>query len=89
LLTTVEVDQVFWDSNGHLYAIGQSANKLWVFNVTSTESVEAPGSPYPVNEPLGLIVQPLPLRAPDSAETGVTGIKAPAPRHSTKHPSKL
>jgi 6-phosphogluconolactonase (cycloisomerase 2 family) len=89
LLTTEEVDQVFWDSNGHLYAIGQSANKLWVFNVTSTESAEAPGSPYAVNEPLGLIVQPLPLESPDSTGTGVTGVKAPAPWHGGKPSSKL
>jgi hypothetical protein len=89
LLTTEEVDQVFWDSNGHLYAIGESANKLWVFNVSQANIAEAPGSPYAVNEPLGLIVQPLPLAAPDSTETGVTGVKAPAPRHATHKPTKL
>ncbi|MGA2849776.1 MAG: hypothetical protein ABSE46_12330 [Terracidiphilus sp.] len=89
LLTKDEVDQVFWDSNGHLYAIGQSANKLWVFNVTATDSAEAPGSPYTINEPLGLIVQPLPLEAPDSTGTGVTGVKAPAMRRGAKPPSKL
>jgi hypothetical protein len=89
LLTTEEVDQVFWDGNGHLYAIGQSANKLWVFTVTSTESAEAPGSPYSINEPLGLIVQPLPLEASDSSGSGVTGVKAPALRHGAKSSSKL
>ena len=78
LLTKDEVERVFWDNNGHLYAIGQSASKLWVFNVTQTDSAEAPGSPYSVNEPLGLIVQPLPLQAPDSTPPGVTGVKAPA-----------
>ena len=89
LLTKDEVDQVFWDRDGHLYAIGQSANKLWVFNVTPTNSAEAPGSPYTINEPLGLIVQPLPLEAQDSTGTGVTGVKAPAPRHGAKPSSKL
>jgi hypothetical protein len=89
LLTKDEVDQVFWDSNGHLYAIGQSANKLWVFNVTATDSAEAPGSPYTINEPLGLIVQPLPLEAPDLTGTGVTGVKAPAVRRGVKPSSEL
>jgi WD40 repeat protein len=89
LLTKDEVDQVFWDSDGHLYAIGQSANKLWVFTVTPTDSAEAPGSPYTINEPLGLIVQPLPLESPDSTGTGVTGVKAPAVRRGTKSSSKL
>jgi hypothetical protein len=89
LLTKDEVDQVFWDSNGHLYAIGQSANKLWVFNVTPTQTAVAPGSPCTINEPLGLIVQPLPLEVPDSTRTGVTGVKAPALRRGSKSAPRL
>jgi len=59
LLTTTEVDQIFWDNNNHLYGISYSANKLWVFTVTTTGYTRAPGSPYSVNAPQGLKVQPL------------------------------
>jgi hypothetical protein len=60
LLTTDEVDQFFWDNENHLYAISTAANKLWVFTVTPTGYSEAPGSPYTVNAPHDIIVQPLP-----------------------------
>lgn len=59
LLTTDEVDQVFWDNDNHLFAIGRSAGKLWVFTVTPTAQSQAPGSPYAVSVPDALIVQPL------------------------------
>lgn len=61
LLTSTEVDQVFWDNSHHLFAISRSAGKLWVFTVTATAHSQAPGSPYAVSEPGALIVQPLPL----------------------------
>jgi hypothetical protein len=61
LLTSDEVDQVFWDNNDHLYAIGQGAGELWVFTVTPRAYSQAAGSPYAVSNPEGLIVQPLPL----------------------------
>ena len=60
LLTTDEVDQFFWDNENHLYAISTAANKLRVFTVTPTGYSEAPGSPYTVNAPHDIIVQPLP-----------------------------
>lgn len=59
LLTTSEVDQIFWDNANHLYAIGSKANKLWVFTVTPTGFSQAPGSPYTVHSPQGLKVLPL------------------------------
>jgi hypothetical protein len=59
LLTSAEVDQVFWDNNNHLYAIGQGAGELWVFTVTPTAYSQAAGSPYAVSEPSALIVQPV------------------------------
>lgn len=64
LLTSGEVDQVYWDNKNHLYAIGSSSNKLWVFTVTPTSHSEAPGSPYTINSPGGLAVLPLPLFVP-------------------------
>ncbi len=58
LLTSSEVDEVSWDNDNHLYAISNSANKLWVFNVTpSSYSLVAR---YSVNQPIGLTVLPRP-----------------------------
>lgn len=59
LLTTSEVDQIFWDNSNHLYAIGEKANKLWVFTVTPTGYSQVSGSPYTVHSPEGLKVLPL------------------------------
>jgi hypothetical protein len=59
LLTTSEVDQMFWDNTNHLYAIGTSANKLWVFTITPTTHTLT--ATYSINKPVGMIVQPLPL----------------------------
>ena len=60
LLTTAEVDQVFWDNENHLYAVGRTSNKLWVFTVTPTGYTQAPGSPHTINAPIAIIIQPLP-----------------------------
>jgi hypothetical protein len=61
LVVRQEVDQMYWDKSGHLYAIGQSAGKLWVFTVTPTGYSQAPGSPYSINDPQNIVVQPWPL----------------------------
>ncbi|MGA2050265.1 MAG: hypothetical protein ABSG96_21400 [Terracidiphilus sp.] len=66
LLTTAEVDQLFWDNENHLYAIGTAANKLWVFTVTPNSCSQAPGSPHSINAPRDIIVQPLPRYAVNS-----------------------
>ncbi|HEY2000750.1 MAG TPA: hypothetical protein VGG80_00455, partial [Acidobacteriaceae bacterium] len=58
LLTKDQVDQVFWDNDNHLYAISQSAGKLFVFTVTPTGANQAAGSPYTISNPLDLAVQP-------------------------------
>jgi hypothetical protein len=58
LLTNGSVNQVFWDNANHLYAISYSANKLWVFTVTSTGVSQAPGSPYAITSPGNLVVLP-------------------------------
>jgi hypothetical protein len=59
LMSTSEMDQLLWDNNNHLYAIGNSANKLAVFTVTPTAWNWV--ATYTVNKPVGLAVQPLPL----------------------------
>jgi hypothetical protein len=58
LLVTDEVDQVFWDNSNHLYAIGDTAGKLWVFTVTATSVTQAPGSPHSIASPGDMIVLP-------------------------------
>jgi hypothetical protein len=58
LLTNDGISQCFWDSNNHLYALSQSAKKLFVFTITPTSYSEAPGSPYTINGPQNIIVQP-------------------------------
>jgi hypothetical protein len=61
LLTTDEVDQMFWDNQNHLYAISRTAGRLYVYTVTPAGYAQAPGSPYAVVQPQSIIVQPLPL----------------------------
>ncbi|HEY3707446.1 MAG TPA: hypothetical protein VGL22_20460 [Terracidiphilus sp.] len=61
LLVNVEIDQMFWDKQNHLYAISRPAGKLYVFTITATSAGQAPGSPYAISAPQNVIVQPLPL----------------------------
>lgn len=59
LLTSIPIAQIFWDNANHLYALSTPANgKLFVFTVTPTSYVQAPGSPYSIFDPMGLAVQP-------------------------------
>jgi hypothetical protein len=58
LLTKSEIDQMFWDNDHHLYAISQSAGKVFVFTVTATSATQAPGSPYTLAHPQDIAVQP-------------------------------
>jgi hypothetical protein len=58
LLTTDEIDQMFWDNAQHLYAISQSAGKLYVFTVTTLGASQAAGSPYTIAHPQNIAVQP-------------------------------
>jgi len=60
LLTRNPISQMFWDNNNHLYAISQTSGKLFVFTITPTQHVRAPGSPYRISSPAAVIVQPLP-----------------------------
>jgi hypothetical protein len=62
LLTRQPVNQMFWDNAGHLYAISNSisnsSGKLFVYTVTPATVKPAPGSPYSIPTPQGLIVLP-------------------------------
>jgi hypothetical protein len=57
-LTTVEVNQMFWDNANHLYAISRTAGKLFVWTVTATGAAAAPGSPHSIASPMNVIVLP-------------------------------
>lgn len=52
---------MFWDNSNHLYALSQEWNRLYVFSVTPTYAAQTPGSPYSINSPENIIVQPLVL----------------------------
>jgi len=58
LITTNQVDQVFWDNNHHLYALSGSAGLLYVFTVTEKSVTQAPGSPYSITTPENMMVLP-------------------------------
>jgi hypothetical protein len=58
LITSSEIDQMFWDNNNHLYAISQGTGRLYVFTITPTGWSQAPGSPHPIPSPAAIIVQP-------------------------------
>jgi hypothetical protein len=61
LLTTApidQVDQIGWDNNNHLYAISQSAGKLFVFTIIPTGYSQAAGSPYAIKNPGHITVLP-------------------------------
>jgi hypothetical protein len=57
ILTNINIGQVTWDNDNHLYALG--SGKLWVYTVTPTSITEAPGSPYSVTNGSSMVVQPL------------------------------
>lgn len=63
LLTKDPINEMFWDNANHLYAItgvfGSKVNLLHVFTITPKGYREAPGSPYKINGPQYLIVQPV------------------------------
>jgi 6-phosphogluconolactonase (cycloisomerase 2 family) len=59
LLTNVEIDHVAWDKNNHLFAIGQTAGKMYAFTVTPKNATEVSGSPYAVSSPSSVAVHPL------------------------------
>lgn len=59
LLTSRPINQMFWDNHNHLYAISESAGKIYAFTITPEGAHEVPGSPYPINSPQALIVRPV------------------------------
>jgi hypothetical protein len=61
LLPAVDIDQLAWDNDNHLYALSYSSGELYVYTVTPTSIKEVSGSPYKVENAYGssgLIVVP-------------------------------
>ena len=58
-LTTAPIDALGWDKSNHLFAISKSSKKLYVYTITATTIVQAPGSPYAISGPSTLFVKPL------------------------------
>lgn len=56
LLNSVEIDQMSWDNDNHLYAVSQSAGKLFVFTITPNSHSQATGSPYTITKPQNISV---------------------------------
>ena len=65
-LTSTSINQILWDNNNHLYALSDSTNKLYVYTVTPTSIAQAPGSPYTIANPNGLVVVSNLCSAPSS-----------------------
>ena len=59
VLAGVEIDQMFWDKENHLYAISRTVGKLYVFTITPGGFSQAPGSPHAITAPQNVIVRPL------------------------------
>jgi len=57
-LTSSPISQVYWDNSNHVYAISQSAGKLFVYTVTTAGAKAAPGSPHAIGNLQNLIVLP-------------------------------
>jgi hypothetical protein len=58
LITTNQVNQVFWDNHHHLYALSGSPGLLYVFTVTEKSVTQAPGSPHSLTSPENMIILP-------------------------------
>jgi hypothetical protein len=61
LLPAVNIDQLAWDSDNHLFVLSYETGELYVYTVTPTEISEVSGSPYKVENAYGasgLIVVP-------------------------------
>jgi hypothetical protein len=61
LLPAVNIDQVKWDNDNHLYALSYTSGELYVYTATPTSIKEVSGSPYKVENAYGvkgLIVVP-------------------------------
>jgi hypothetical protein len=54
LLPAVDIDELAWDNNDHLYELSYSAEKLYVYTVTPTSISEVAGSPYSVKNAYGI-----------------------------------
>jgi hypothetical protein len=54
LLPAIDIAQLAWDNDNHLYALSYSSGELYVYTATPTSINEVAGSPYKVKNAYGL-----------------------------------
>ena len=69
LLSGTPIDQVAWDTSGHLYAFSKSGNKLFVFTVTSTSVTE--DTSWSIGSPFKMVVVSQTATCPAPTTNGV------------------
>jgi hypothetical protein len=70
LLTGTPIGQVAWDTSHHLYAISESENKMWVFNVTASSVAQT--ASLSIGTPFSMVV------ASQTATSGGGSCSAPS-----------
>ncbi|HEX4007045.1 MAG TPA: hypothetical protein VHX60_12795 [Acidobacteriaceae bacterium] len=58
LLTGDAIDHIWWDNDSHLYAVGQTDNKLFVFTISASGATPAPGSPHAITGAAAVMALP-------------------------------
>jgi hypothetical protein len=85
-LTTTPIDEIHWDNSNHLYALSNSAKKLYVYTVTSSSITAVPGSPFTISStPNALTVVPTSTTCSAPSSAGVH-ICAPASGSTVSSP---
>ena len=56
LLTSDQIEEVRWGNANRLYAISNSAGKVYVFTVSTDGTTQVPGSPYSIASPVDIVV---------------------------------
>jgi len=72
VLTASPIDEIHWDNNNHLYALSNSAKRLYAYTVTSSSITAVPGSPYTIAAtPNALVVVPTSTACSAPSSNGV------------------
>lgn len=89
VLTTTPINQIRWDNNNHMYAVSNSAKKIYVYTVTSSGITAAPGSPFTIPAaPNALVVVPAATVCSAPSSAGVH-ICAPASGSTVTSPVQV
>jgi hypothetical protein len=86
VLTTTPINEIHWDNSNHVYAVSNSAKKIYVYTVTSSGIRAAPGSPFTIPaSPNALVVVPASASCSAPSSAGVH-ICAPASGSTVSSP---